>query len=76
MFMNLAGVRSEHTVNPTRHTVRDLRIIASNLQGVPQLPLHSFQLMVRDVPPRTLSDDTATIEAVKCKNATIMMKKL
>jgi UBX domain-containing protein 1 len=76
MIMNLTGVRSEHTVNPTRHTVHDLRVLSSNLQGVPSLPLHSFQLMVRDVPPRALADDTLTIDAAKCRNATIMMKRM
>lgn len=76
VIMNLTGVRSEHSVNPMRHTVRDLRVLASALQGTPALPLQSFQLMVRDVPPRLLAGDDMTIDAAKCRNATIMMKRL
>lgn len=75
-IMTLSGKRCEIVVNPLRHTVRDLRVLASRLVDAPFPSIQSFSLLVRDVPPRTLADDTVTLDAAKCRNATIMMKKL
>lgn len=75
VIMNLLGKRCEVMVNPRTHTIRDVRALASATQGFPRLPLDSFDLMVRDLPPRLLCDDSATVDAAKCRNATILMKK-
>jgi hypothetical protein len=73
-IVDFAGERHEHVVNPTVHTVRDVRFLAAS-RFTPPLGLDNFDLAVRDIPPRPLRDDSKTIDAVNCRNATIMMKK-
>lgn len=66
------GRRCEHKVNPARHTVNDLRFLAS--QDVPGLLMHRIDLVVRDMPPRKLTDFSQTLAEAKCVNAVIMIR--
>lgn len=66
--------RCEHKVNPQRHTVNDIRLLAT--QDIPGLIVDRIDLVVRDVPPRKLTDFSLTIAEAKCANAVIMIRPL
>lgn len=74
-IINLTGKRCEIEVNPARHTIADIRTLASELQGTPPLPRNSFQLLIRDIPPRALTDDSLTVNQASLRHATLMMKR-
>lgn len=64
--------RCEHRVNPNRHTVNDIRYLAA--QDIPGLIPNRIDLVVRDMPPRKLTDFSQTIAEAKCANAVIMVR--
>lgn len=67
------GTRMEVVVNPSRHTVNDLRALA--VQSARLAP-HQFDLIVRDFPKqRQLTNFGETIDAAKCRNGVVMVHK-
>ncbi|ORC87883.1 UBX domain-containing protein 1 [Trypanosoma theileri] len=73
VIVNLLGERKEFTVNPKRHTVGDLFILAAQHA---QPGAVAFQLIARDIPPRPLQDTSLTIDAAKLRNATVIMRRV
>ncbi|KAH9600468.1 SEP domain [Trypanosoma melophagium] len=71
VIVNLLGERKEFKVNPKRHTVADLFVLAAQHAQPGAL---AFQLIARDIPPRPLQDTSLTIDAAKLRNATVMMR--
>lgn len=65
--------RIERTVNPDRHTVGDVRYGVLR-DVIPGIVPDRVELLLRNVPPRPLSDDNVTIRAANAVNGVIMIK--
>lgn len=72
---NLMGKVHEFQVNPTVHTIEDVRRLAAGTMGEPPLDPFSFKLLSSDFPPRPLTDNSLTIEAAKLRNGTVTMRR-
>mmetsp|Transcript_55800 Transcript_55800/g.64085 ORF Transcript_55800/g.64085 Transcript_55800/m.64085 type:complete len:339 (+) Transcript_55800:32-1048(+) len=78
LIVLLNGKRCSVKVNPKRHTVGHIRRFAwERLQkeDTPQNAAATFDMMLRDVPPRLLLNDGESVEAAKLRNATVMLKR-
>ncbi|AAZ12290.1 hypothetical protein, conserved [Trypanosoma brucei brucei TREU927] len=72
-IVNLFGERKEFKVNPKRHTVADVYGLAAAYANV---HLGAFKLVVRDVPPRQLSDESKTVDEARLSNCTVIVRTL
>lgn len=66
------GSRTKVPVNPTIHTVEMLYGTAATISS---LPLGSFTLQARDIPPRNLVDMKQTLDAAGLRNSTVVVRK-